>query len=47
MNAMSLKESNIDPGLKDKLVINTDDVIKQKPPSINQDLTNKVFSNID
>ena len=50
MQATSLKESNIDPSTKTNVKIDPfvgPVEIKQKPPQINQDLTNKVFSNID
>jgi hypothetical protein len=46
MQATSLKESNIDPNLQTK-VPGTNEIGMQKPPQINKDLTNKVFSNIN
>jgi len=46
MQASTLKESNLDQVANPKIV---PDQAKAplKPPAINQDLTNKVFSNID
>ena len=47
MQASSLKESNVDTMAGNKVAVGPGEAVKQKPPAINQGLTNKVFSDID